>query len=71
MVHEPAAMDRPPIVEGLFRSVQYEARMGRPAYPPADDPSRKGVDDKGDVDEARPGRDVVEIGDPQHVRPGA
>jgi hypothetical protein len=64
MVHEPAAMDRPPIVESLFQSVQDEARMGRPAYPPSDDPSRIGVDDKGDIDEARPGRDVGEVGDP-------
>jgi hypothetical protein len=68
MVHEPAAMDRPPILESLFQSVQYEARMGRPAYPPSDDPSRIGVDDKGDIDEARPGRDVGKVGDPQHVR---
>lgn len=42
--------------------------MRRPAHPPADDPSRIGVDDKGDIDEARPGRDVGEVGDPQHVR---
>jgi hypothetical protein len=42
--------------------------MGHPAYPPSDDPSRKGIDDKGDIDEARPGRDVGEVGDPQHVR---
>jgi hypothetical protein len=34
-VDEPAAMHRPPIVESLFQSVQYEARMGRPAYPRA------------------------------------
>lgn len=42
--------------------------MRRPAHPPADDAAGIGVDDKGDIDEAGPGRDVGEVGDPQHVR---
>lgn len=33
---------------------------------------RRGIGvDKGDIDEARPGRDAGEVGDPQHVRRGA
>jgi len=42
--------------------------MSRPAGPPADDPPSIGIDDEGDVDEPRPGRDVREVRDPQHVR---
>jgi hypothetical protein len=64
VVHEPASLHRPPIMESLFESVQDEAGMRRPAHPPADDPAGKGFDDKGDIDEAGPGRDVGEVGDP-------
>lgn len=32
--------------------------MRRPARVPADDPASTGIDDEGDVDEPRPGRDV-------------
>src|ERR1700689_4672464 len=64
VVHEPASLHRPPIMESLFQSVQDEAGMRRPAHPPADDPAGIGVDDKGDIDEAGPGRDVGEVGDP-------
>jgi hypothetical protein len=42
--------------------------MGRPACPPADATS-KGVDDKGDVDEACPGGHKGEVRDPQRIRP--
>ncbi|ESW63400.1 transposase IS986 [Mesorhizobium sp. LSJC285A00] len=48
--------------------MENEGCMRRPAHPPADDPTGIGVDDKGDIDEARPGRDAGEVGDPQHVR---
>src|SRR5271163_276829 len=64
VVHEPASLHGPPIMESLFQSVQDEAGMRRPAHPPADDPAGIGVDDKGDIDEAGPGRDVGEVGDP-------
>ena len=36
---------------------------------PADDHSRKYVDDKGDIDEARPSRDVSEVCYPELIRP--
>src|SRR6202021_345715 len=51
------------------RASRTKLGMRRPAHPPADDPAGIGVDDKGDIDEAGPGRDVGEVGDPQHVRP--
>jgi hypothetical protein len=62
MVHEPAAMDRPPIVQRLFQHIQNEARMRRSRDPPAHDPAGIGVDDEGDVDKAGPGRDIGEVG---------
>src|SRR6187551_3553518 len=43
--------------------------MRRARGPPADDPAGIGVDDKGDVDEAGPGCDISEVGEPKDVRP--
>ena len=37
---------------------------------PAHDPAGIGVDDKRHVDEAGPGRDIGEVGEPQDIRPG-
>jgi len=42
--------------------------MRRPADPPADDAAGVGVDHEGHVDEARPGRHVGEVGEPQRIR---
>lgn len=42
--------------------------MRRSAGSPADDPPGVGIDDEGDIDEPRPGRDVGEIRHSQHVR---
>jgi hypothetical protein len=33
MVHQATAMNRPPFVQGLFESIEDEARVRRPAYP--------------------------------------
>ena len=33
MMHEAAAMNGPPFVQGLFESIEDEARMRRPAHP--------------------------------------
>ncbi len=63
MVHEPTAMDGPPVMEGLLERVEHEAGMSCPADPPAHDPSRVGIDHEGDVNEAGPGRDVGEVRD--------
>lgn len=53
VMHQAAAMDGPPFVQGLFESIEDEARMRRPAYPPADDAAGMGIDDEGHIDEAR------------------
>src|SRR4051812_28800642 len=43
-------------------------RTGRPAMrPPAQDPAGMGVEDEGDVDGARPGCHVGEVGDPDGI----
>ena len=55
-------------VQGLLQRVEDEAGMRRPLTPPADDTAGVGVDDEGHVDEARPGRDIGEVGEPEHVR---
>lgn len=52
VVHEPATMDRPSIMQGLLQRIEHEACMRRPRGPPAHDPASIGIDDKGDVDEA-------------------
>jgi hypothetical protein len=62
-------MDGLSVMKGLLQCVEHEAGMGCPTDPPAHDPSCVGIDYKGDVDEAGPGRDVGEVRDPQHVRP--
>ena len=36
-MHEAAAMNRPPFVQGLLESVEHEARMRCPAHAPAND----------------------------------
>ena len=51
-VHEPAAMDGPPVMQRLLQCVEHEAGMGRPADPPAHDTAGIGIDHKGDVNEA-------------------
>ena len=61
LMDETAAMRRPTIVKRLFQCIEDEAGMSRPAGPPADDPPSIGIDDEGDVDEPRPGRDVGEV----------
>jgi len=65
---EPATLDGPPVMKRLLEGIENEAGMRRPARPPANDTPGKGVDDEGDIDEAGPGRDIGEVGDPQHVR---
>ena len=68
MMDEAAPMGRAAIVKRLFERIQHEAGMGRPAGPPADDPPSIGIDDEGDVDEPRPGRDRGEVRHPEPVR---
>ena len=61
-------MRRSAIMQRLLERIQHEAGMRRPAGAPADDPAGVGVDDEGDVDKARPGRDVGEVRHPKPVR---
>ena len=58
VVHEAAAADRAPSVQGLFDGIEDEPGMGGPRHPPADDPPREGVDDESHADEALPSSDV-------------
>ena len=62
-------MDRSSIMQCLLQRVEHEACMRRARGSPARDPALIGVDHKGDVDKARPGRDIGEVGKPENVRP--
>ena len=44
-----AAMQGPPAMQSLLQRIKHQARMRRTADTPADDPARKGIDDKGDI----------------------
>jgi hypothetical protein len=59
VMDETAAVRRSAIVEGLPARIEDEPGMGRAACPPTDDPPCERVDDERDVDEPRPGRDMV------------
>ncbi len=61
MMDEAAPMGRPVGMESLLQGIEDEAGMRRSTRPPPHDPPGVGVYDEGDVDEARPGRDVGEI----------
>src|SRR3954468_14969624 len=68
VVDQAAAPDGPALVQGLLQRVQHEAGVSRAGGTPADDTPRKDVDDKGDIDETGPRRDVGKVGHPQSVR---
>ena len=80
MVDQPA-FDRPAGVQRLLQGVEDEAGRGRARHPPARACPRAGKAGpggsagrrrrpRGRRDEARPGRDVREVGDPKDVGPG-
>ena len=56
------------LVRRLLKGVEHEASMGGSADPPPDDTSRAGVDGEGYINEARSGRHVGEIRQPEPVR---
>ena len=69
VMHEPAAMERPPVMQSLL-----QASSTKPAWPSrARQPTmrRHSIDDKGDIDEARPGRHIGEVGEPKRFGRGA
>ena len=71
VMDQAAAMDGPPVMEGLLQRIEHEAGVRRPAGPPADDPPSIGIDHEGDVDEPGPGRDIGEVRHPQPFGAGA
>src|SRR5213593_1049609 len=52
----------------LKKKIEDEACMRRPAVSPDEDPPSIGIDDEGDIDVPRPGRDLYKVRYPQHVR---
>ena len=65
---EPAAGYGSAIMKRLFQGIENESGVSRAADPPADDPTGIGVDHERDVDESRPGGDICEVRDPEHVQ---
>jgi hypothetical protein len=56
------------IVDGLIERIEHEVGVQRGRNAPANDAPREDVDDKGDVDEAPPGRDIREVRHPEWIR---
>ena len=56
-------------VERLFQGVQDKVCAHRTADTPTDDPASEDVNDKSDINEPLPARDVGEIGDPELIGP--
>ena len=50
------------------QGIKHQLPGERAGHRPADDAAAKGVEHDGEVDKARPGRDVGNVGDPQPVR---
>lgn len=67
-MHQPATVKWPPLVQGLLKGIEHEARMWRSRYAPANDPSGIGIEDERHIDEAAPGADIGKVGDPEPVR---
>ena len=61
VMDEAAAPDGPALVQSLLQRVQHKAGVSRAGDTPADDTPRKDVDDKGDIDETGPRRDIGKI----------
>ena len=53
-----------------LQSIQHQFRAQVQGHGPADDPSRPGVQDHGQKQEAGVGRDVRNVADPQFIRAG-
>jgi len=68
VMHKTVPMHGQSIVKGLFQCVEHEAGVSGSGDAPTNDAAGIGVDHEGDVDEAGPGRDIGEVGDPERVR---
>ena len=69
-MHEADKGGAPAGVNRLLQRVEHEVRAHGGRHPPAHNASCKHVDDERDVDEAAPGRDIREVGDPELIRTG-
>jgi hypothetical protein len=67
VVDEAAAANGRSIMQDLIERIENEAGVGGSRNPPADARPSKGVDDEGDIDEARPGGDIRKVADPRRV----
>lgn len=67
MMDQAAAMRRPSVVKRLFQGVEHEVGVRRATDAPADDVPGEDVDHERHIDEARPGGNVSEVGDPEPV----
>jgi len=65
-MHQPLQLGLP-APDGHLQGVQGQIGAQRPRGLPADDEAAERVDDQGHIDEAGPGRDIGEVGDPQLV----
>lgn len=63
-----ALMNGASIVDSLLQRIQHKAGVRRPADAPAHNVTGVDVDHGGNGDETRPGSDICEVGNPEHVR---
>jgi hypothetical protein len=70
VVDQGAARKRPAGMQRLVQGIEDKGRRGPRRYPPANNASREGINDKGDRDEPHGGCDKGKISHPQRIRPG-
>ena len=68
VMHAAGEGGAPAGVNRLLQRIEHAGRAPGGRHPPAHHAARKHVDDERDVDEATPGRDVREVGDPALIR---
>ena len=69
VVHEPATMDWPSIMQCLLQRIEHEARMRRARGSPAQYPAGSKRRSQRRRRQSPPDRDVGEVGEPENVRP--
>ena len=67
MMDETAATYRASVVKSLFQGIEDETGMRGAADPPANDTPGECIDDERHIYKALSGRDIGEVGDPEHV----
>ena len=61
VMDQSAALQGAAIMQSLVQRIEHEAGVRGAGSTPAEDAAREGVDDEGDIDEARPSRDIGKI----------